>query len=105
MRHENALFERNIMRRRLWLEHANKLLALQIRGMAGAMEAMNRRDRLGGDGEFGMSLVDAHHAEVGVAPACSALAVSRATWHRRRAGRGARRCAPGSRTGHPRRIR
>jgi putative transposase len=53
-----------------------------------------------------MSLVDAHHAEVGVAPACSALAVSRATWYRRRARRDAPADArPAPRTEHPRRIR
>ena len=32
-----------------------------------------------------MSLVDQHHHEVAIAPACNALNVSRATWYRRRA--------------------
>ena len=32
-----------------------------------------------------MTLVDAHHGELGVKPACDALGVSRATWYRRRA--------------------
>ena len=32
-----------------------------------------------------MTLVDAHHDELGVKPACDALGVSRATWYRRRA--------------------
>ena len=32
-----------------------------------------------------MNLVDQHHHDVGIAPACDALAVSRATWYRRRA--------------------
>jgi len=32
-----------------------------------------------------MSLVDQHHHEVAIAPACNGLNVSRATWYRRRA--------------------
>ena len=32
-----------------------------------------------------MTLVDDHHREVGIKPACEALSVSRATWYRRRA--------------------
>ena len=31
-----------------------------------------------------MNIVDQHHYDVGIAPACDALAVSRATWYRRR---------------------
>ncbi len=52
-----------------------------------------------------MSLVDAHHSQVGVAPACSALDVSRATWYRRRARRDAHGDARPARQGvQPRRI-
>jgi putative transposase len=52
-----------------------------------------------------MSFVDTHHAEVGVAPACSALDVSRATWYRRRARRSAHDDARSARKKpHPRRI-
>ena len=32
-----------------------------------------------------MTLVDSHHRELGVKPACDALGVSHATWYRRRA--------------------
>jgi putative transposase len=51
-----------------------------------------------------MSLVDAHHARVGVAPACDALGVSRATWYRRRA-RGEMSGEHSPRDAHPRHPR
>jgi len=61
-----------------------------------------------------MTLVDAHHHEVGVKPACAAVGVSRATWYRRRASARAIERAPSDSSSetvaprmhrpHPRRI-
>ena len=50
-----------------------------------------------------MTLVDAHHDELGVKPACDALGVSRATWYRRRAPAEAT-SEPIRMRSHPRRI-
>jgi len=50
-----------------------------------------------------MSLVDLHHGELGVKPACDTLGVSRATWYRRRA-RAHEEPVPARTRSHPRRI-
>jgi putative transposase len=50
-----------------------------------------------------MTLVDLHHGELGVKPACDTLGVSRATWCRRRA-RSEGEAVPVRLRSHPRRI-